>query len=81
MLKNILKVGLLTGLSIISLNAETFNKGDSVIVEKGAIICMSTESLYALDGLDRTESSFDLYRTFSTPNQHQPFSYRLSLKN
>lgn len=58
--KNILKIGLSLGLIISTSNADTFKEGDTVVVEKGNMICLSTESAYALGGLTKINLSMEI---------------------
>ena len=61
MLKKLVKLGLAAGLSVASLNADTFQKGDNVIVKKGSIMCFAKESYDATAALKTIDLQMDLY--------------------
>jgi hypothetical protein len=60
MVKKFIGLGLIAGLLVTSLSADTFKKGDNVIVEKGSMLCYSKESLYAIDALNRVDTNLEL---------------------
>ena len=63
MLKKLLKLGLIVGLSVASLGAETFQKGDAVIIKSGHPVCFALEQEDAyrnLTGLGRLVTDYSI---------------------
>lgn len=56
MYRNITRIALCLVLFMSISSAETFNKGDQVIVKRGNIMCLSSKSANALSGLTRVET-------------------------